>query len=509
MSSGEKEVETPPSCSAVGVDSTTNLFCAIGSPTTRLSDDEIRQTINEFLTFVGKERQEVFLLPPDFTRYHSQAGKITQMICEHFHYIPTTTTSTNIQKNADTEPPLTKKLKQEQQSKQLLQQLPVSRRGPKIEIMPALGTHAPMTEHEIRTMFGEELARRQKETFLVHKWRTDVVTIGHVPATMVAEATYNQVQDKSWPAQLNQKLWDKRIIDDASTSPPCLVISIGQVVPHEVMGMANYNKNLFVGVGGMEAINLSHFIGAVHGMEKMMGRQSNPLRDILNQASKEFLESKLDLWYILTVVGPDHSPSGKLAVRGLYIGRDIECYSRACDLSLQVNFTMVDKPFQRCVVHLDKDEFHSTWLGNKAIYRTRMAMADGGKLIIVAPGVERFGEDEQVDELIRKYGYFGTKTTMEAMNDNDELKENLSAVAHLIHGSSEGRFSVMYCPGYLTQEEIEKVGFEYGDLASMGKKYDVSVLRDGWHSDEDGEFFFISNPALGLWALRSKFEEHS
>ena len=263
--------------------------------------------------------------------------------------------------------------------------------------------------------------------------------------------------------------------------------------------MANFNKNLFVGVGGVEAINLSHFIGAVYGMERMMGRASNPLRSILNYASEQFLQNELDLWYILTVVGANKD-TGKLELKGLYIGNDAECYNKACDLSLKANFTMLEVPPSKMVVFLDGDEFHSTWLGNKAIYRTRMAIADEGELIILAPGVKRFGEDDRIDELIRKYGYFGTEKTMKSLKDNpDELKDNLSAVAHLIHGSSEGRFLVTYCPGGLTKEEIESVGFKYGDLEEMKKLYPVESLKDGWNEDpENGKFFYISNPALGL-----------
>lgn len=271
--------------------------------------------------------------------------------------------------------------------------------------------------------------------------------------------------------------------------------------------MANFNKNLFVGVGGLEAINLSHFIGAVYGMENMMGKANNPLRSILNYASEKFL-GQLPLHYILTVMGPNPQ-SGETEMKGLFIGNDIECYTKACDLSLQVNFTMLDKAPSKMVVYLDEDEFHSTWLGNKSIYRTRMAIADGGELIVLAPGVRRFGEDDKVDELIRKYGYKGTPATMQAMKDDQEMKDNLGAVAHLIHGSSEGRFSVTYCPGHLTKEEIEGVGFKYGDISEMLKKYNINGLKTGWQTDKETgeEFFFIKNPALGLWAEKSRFEK--
>ena len=478
-----------------------SLVCAIGSETTALSDDDIRSQLGSFLQQLGP-KDDIFLLPPDFTRYHSQSGKITKMIAEYYKFI-------NYNHDDDDQ-------EEKQDDSKTLQ------------IMPALGTHKPMTQQEIQTMFGKELASTDPSPFLVHDWRNDVETIGYAPEEMVSKATRGMVS-KPWPAQLNKKVWEKRYQNlDEHAKNKTVVISIGQVVPHEVMGMANFNKNLFVGVGGLEAINLSHFIGAVYGMENMMGRSSNPLREILNFASKKYLESQIELWYILTVIGPatsstntttkdndidgDTSKQPPLEMKGLFIGKDIQCYEKACELSLKVNFTMLEKPPQKIVVYLDESEFHSTWLGNKSIYRTRMAIADGGELIVLAPGLQRFGEDDEVDKLIRKYGYVGTPKVMEAMKDNEDLKDSLGTVAHLIHGSTEGRFSVTYCPGSaVTKEEIESVGFNYSPYEEMKQKYDPSKLKDGWQttSDDDGgseEFFYISNPALGLWAVQSRFK---
>jgi nickel-dependent lactate racemase len=459
-----------------------SLVCAIGSETTTLSDDEIKKQLNTFLEMLGP-RDDIVLLPPDYTRFHSQAGKLTQFVAEYYNFIPTSTTdSSSPSKKQKSLPP------------------------PDIQILPALGTHAPMTPEEIKSMFGTALATKEPNPFLVHDWRNDVVTIGHVPAEMVKKATHGMVNEP-WPAQLNKFVWERKSSHTAKPRP--LVLSIGQVVPHEVMGMANFNKNLFVGVGGVEAINLSHFVGACHGMEALMGRGKNPLRDILNYASEHFLQEQLDLWYILTVMGTDED-TGEIVVRGLYIGNDVECYTRACDLSIKVNFTMLERAPDKMVVYLDPHEFHSTWLGNKAIYRTRMAIADGGELIILAPGVSRFGEDDQVDTLIRKYGYVGTPTIMKAMEENEELRKNLSAVAHLIHGSTEGRFTVTWCPGKLTREEIESVGFQYGNLDEMMKRY--TGLKDGWCTEDNengskSDLYYISNPALGLWSVESRFKK--
>jgi nickel-dependent lactate racemase len=423
------------------------LYFERGSPTDKLSVDDLRAGLNAALDKIGP-RKHVLAIPPDFTRFHSQAGMLTRLA---YDYLGQSLT----------------------------------------DILPALGTHSPMTPEQIHEMFPGV----PESLFRVHNWRTGITTVGTVPAEFVKEVSEGAV-DFPWPAQIANLL---------ATGKHDLVLSIGQVVPHEVVGMANYNKNIFVGTGGQEGINKSHFVGAAFGMERMMGRASTPVRRILNYAGEKFT-SHLPIVYVHTVVG--RGEDGKLHVRGLFIGDDHEVFNKAAKLSIEVNFLMLDVQLPKVVVYLDPSEFKSTWLGNKAIYRTRMAMADKGELIILAPGLKEFGEDHEIDRLIRKYGYFGTPKTLAATKANEELRNNLSAAAHLIHGSSEGRFGITYCPGHLTQEEIEGVGFKYADLKTMTQRYDPAKLKDGWNTLPDGEkIFYISNPAIGLWAYRGRFEQ--
>lgn len=421
------------------------LYYSKGSPTTSFTSAELKQAIFDTLDKLGTKKK-VLAIPPDFTRFHSRAGEITNIAYKYY--------------------------------------------GDKLtDILPALGTHYAMTDHEISEMFGDI----PKSLFRVHNWRQDVVTLGTVPGEYVKEVSEGMI-DYPWPAQVNKLL----VEGDFD-----LIISPGQVVPHEVIGLANYNKNIFVGTGGSEGINKSHFIGAVFGMERIMGRALNPVRKVLNYASDHFAKD-LPIIYIQTVLsGGD---DGKLHIRGLYIGDDFECFDKAAELSIQVNFKMMDREMKKVVVYLDPHEFKSTWLGNKSVYRTRMAIADGGELIVLAPGLAEFGEDKTIDGLIRKYGYVGSKKVLELTNNNDDLKNNLGAAAHLIHGSSEGRFSITYCPGKLTKEEIESVNFKYADLNEMSKKYDITKLKDGWNMVDGEEIFYISNPALGLWAYKERFK---
>ncbi|MCX7848499.1 MAG: lactate racemase domain-containing protein, partial [bacterium] len=282
-----------------------------------------------------------------------------------------------------------------------------------------------------------------------------------------------------------------------------MIISVGQVVPHEVIGMANGNKNILVGVGGKDTINKTHFLGAVCNMERIMGRADNPVRAVCDYAEERYL-SDLPIVYVQTVMG--ECGNGEFGMAGLFIGRGRAPFREAAALSQRLNITRVKTGLKKVVVYLDEREFKSTWLGNKAIYRTRMAMADGGELVILGPGVEMFGEDGEIDRLIRRYGYRGTEATLAAVEREEELRENLSAAAHLIHGSSEGRFRIRYAPGKMRREEIEGVGYEYGDLGELMARYDPEKMQAGENEVEGEKVFFIKNPALGLWAVESAFE---
>jgi nickel-dependent lactate racemase len=326
-----------------------------------------------------------------------------------------------------------------------------------------------------------------------HNWREDVVTVGEVPGKFVSEVT-DGIWTRPWPAQLNKLVWK---------GGHDLILSIGQAVPHEVIGVANGNKNLFVGTGGQDGINESHYIGAIYGMERMMGRSDTCLRRILNYAEDHFCQD-LPIIYAQTVIGANEQ--GELVTRGLFVG-DREAFEKAAALAVDVNFIQLDEELPKVVVSMDPDEFHSTWIGNKGIYRTRMAIADAGELIILAPGVRTFGEDPEIDVLIRKYGYRTPEEVMRMVEENEDLRNNLSAAAHLIHGSSDNRFKITYCPGHLTRQQIEAVGFSYADLGEMLARYEPEGRRNGWNTTADGErFYYISNPALGLWAAKSRLQ---
>jgi nickel-dependent lactate racemase len=411
-----------------------------------LSQADVARVLDELVGGLGSVRR-VLLIPPDATRAHSGAAELA---CALYARLA-----------------------------------PMA----EVKLLPALGTHEAMSEPQLHSLFPSIPSDR----FLVHDFRDGVRQLGEVPASFVRHVSDGKL-DYAVPCQVSRELtsgnWDR-------------IISIGQLVPHEVIGIANHVKNVFVGTGGKESIDRSHFLGAVCGMESMMGRPHTPVRDVLNYMSAQ-LAPELPLTYVCTVRKKD--AQGQIQTHGLYCGDDEGCFLAGAPLVQRLNLDLLDAPLEKVVVYLDPREFRTTWLGNKAIYRTRMAIADGGELIILGPGVRRFGEDPGIDRLIRRHGYRGTRHTLAELRRDPELADSLSAAAHLIHGSTEGRFRVRWAAGGLTPNEVESVGYEWADPTSLLQRYAPSMLEDGFNRLPTGEeIFFVSNPGLGLWALRDNF----
>ncbi len=428
-------------------------YFARGGVNDNISTAEKRDALAQALKVINRPLRKVLILPPDHTRLNSNAGELTHLLYEM------------LAPNGE------------------------------VDIMPTLGTHSPMTEKQLRMMFGDRIPLAR---FKVHDWRKGIKRVGDIPGALLREWSEGRVE------------YDVHVeVSTRLFAGYDLILSVGQLVPHEVVGIANYTKNILTGAGGPDTINKSHFLGAAYGMERMMGRIDTPVRKLFNYAAQTFLHD-LPIVYVLTVMQKHKTDSGMI-MRGLYVGDDNETFTLGAKLSQKVNLDLLDKPIKKALVYLDPHEFKSTWLGNKAIYRSRMAMADDGDLIILAPGLKEFGEDPEIDRLIRKYGYHGTPATLALVKDNDELRNNLSAAAHLIHGSSEGRFKITYCPGRdMSAEAIQSVGFQAGNLDAIIKRYQPETLKDGPNRMPDGEeVFYISNPALGLWALKSQLEAAS
>jgi nickel-dependent lactate racemase len=409
-------------------------------------EELMRRTVEEARRRICARPRRVLLLPPDITRAHSGAGRLTEILYGLL---------------AD---------------------------KAEVHVIPTLGQHVPHTPEENGRMFGTI----PEERIHPHDWRGGCVRLGEIPADLVRQASRGAA-DWPIPVALNRTLIE---------GPWDLVINVGHVVPHEVLGFANHNKNYFIALAGKETICAAHMAAACYGIENNLGMLTTPLRACFNQAEEDYLGNLPDL-YVQIVMA--RNEQGKLVHTGLYVGDDLETYVEAARQSRQQNITVFDEPLRKVVCVMQGDEFFSTWVANKAIYRTRMALADGGELVVIAPGLKRFGEQPEVDRLIRKYGYVGTPKVMEAYRSDPALADLAHAAAHLMHGSSEERFSITYAPGHLSQEEIEGVNFRYADLDETVAKYPPDRLQEGFNELPGGErIFFIPTPSAGLWATRDK-----
>ena len=406
-----------------------------------LSREEIRAALLESLE--GRDLKKVLILPPDISRFHSGAGFIANT---YYHTL--------------------------------------TERGVHVDVMPALGTHEPMTEAQFATMYGDI----PYSAMCKHHFKTEVVKLGEISGEYMAS-----ISEGLWNEPLTVEV-NRRLVSGEYD----LILSVGQVVPHEVIGMSNHTKNIFVGAGGSDMINKSHMVGAAYGLERMIGFDKTPVRLAFDKAFNDFLADK-PITFVLTVTT---APQGETVYHGLFIGEGRRCYEAAVELASVKNITHLPKRLQKCVVYIDPNEFHTTWIGNKSVYRTRMAMADGGELIVLAPGVCRFGENDIQETLIRKYGYRGRIKTMESFQnpDNTDLRENMGVAAHIIHSSPDDRFTVTYAVRDISKEEVLSVGFGAADYEEMAKRYDPKKLTYGFNTMPDGEeVYFIPNPAIGLW----------
>ncbi len=428
-----------------------------GGPDAALDGDDLDAVADELVgSIVDGHVTRVLLVPPDQTRAPSRAGELTW---------------------------------------RLIQRL--EQRGCRVAIMPALGTHRPMDAAAADLLFGGHL---DASGLLVHDWHRGVAEVGRLRADEVVA--------------LSDGLLDTEVVVEVATALLerwDLVISLGQVVPHEVVGMAGYSKNLVVGLGGSSFIGASHLLGALVGVETIIGATATPVRDLVDTAFDRMLAPRLQVLFVLTVV--EAGPRGE-TLRAVLSGRGgtgrsgAAAFRQATALARRCNITMVDEPWGRATCWLNAREFRSTWLGNKAVYRTRRALAPGAELIVLAPGVERFGEDPAIDRLIRRHGYSGRDAVLAAAADDAELRASPGTMAHLIHGSSEGRFSITYCTdpdgGGLTPEELTSVGYCWRPLADEMAHLGVDATTStGPAVDARGDRFeHVAQPALGLWVAR-------
>ena len=405
----------------------------------------VRKTV--FPELEGKKK--ILLIPPDITRFYAKAGLIAGYIYDNFKDKAT------------------------------------------VHVIPALGSHLRMTDEEHRALFGTEIPA---EHILHHNWRQDTICLGYVPADYVRELSEGKM-DEEIDISINHLLADGGYD---------YILSLGQVVPHEIVGLANYSKNIFVGLGAASMIDATHFLSAVYGVERILGRADTPVRKVFDYAENKMREQGILVNYLLTVVTRFDEEN---EVNGIFFGTERDAFEQAAELSQKYNINYVDKPLNKVVVYMQPEEFRSTWVGNKAIYRTRMAIADGGELLILAPGIATLGEDPTMNQVLNHHGYHTSEEILKIMEtpEGKDLCDNRGVASHMILSTSDNRFKITYALKALDAQTIENAKFNWVNFDDVVTKYDPAKLKDGYNTVDGEEIYYISNPALGLWADKSRF----
>ncbi|MBO7709975.1 MAG: DUF2088 domain-containing protein [Lachnospiraceae bacterium] len=380
---------------------------------------------------------KVLIIPPDYTRCYSFAGEITRYLYEYY------------QDRAQ------------------------------IDILPGVGTHLPMTREEQVLFIGEEIP---ESAYLAHDWKKDVTTVGVIPKEEVG-----RISGGLYAEEIKVEL-DHRLVDGGYD----VIFSPGQVVPHEAAGMANYSKNLFIGTGGQDMISKLHMLCSICFTQ--MGEVDTVMRKAFDYAQERFIDGKLPVVYLQTVVADNR-------LCGLYTGMSRKPFEAACALSQKLNIVHEPRKAKKVVAYLDPEELRSFWVGNKAIYRSRMLIAEGGELLILAPGVVSYGEVEETESGIREFGYRNRQELLDLFFSGAFGTRSIAA-GHLLLSTPDGHFTITYAtkPENLSKEAVEAVYLNWMDYEEAIRRYDPAVLKAGWNTLPDGEeIYYIPTPALGLW----------
>ncbi len=421
------------------------------------------------------KKQTILVIPPDISRLHSAAGELTARL--YASWSPYAT----------------------------------------IKIMPALGTHRRMTPDELRSMFGPQIPLRD---YLYHDWRWGVVrahTLGARELVRLLGTDRNEEDGESGESgdssvrlrgttrtgqlhvYINHHIMSRRYTR---------IVSIGQVAPHEVVGMSNHVKNLVIGCGGKQVIDFSHYYSAKIGMANLIGTPNTPIRTLLNAIYDASL-AHLPVHFAMTVMTEELD--GIFRPYALCIGDDTECFDAAAAASTEANIIPEPRCYDLVVAYLPRRQYRSLWLANKAIYRLSDIVATGGELLIIAPGVDRVAEDDAFGDLIVRHGgYMGSAAVERELNQSGRrrrgrhsLSANLAVAAHLIHGSPEERYKVTYATDSLSPELLQRLGYQHRTLASINAYRPFRRPVGGCTNALGRDYYYVYNPGFRLWRCSS------
>jgi nickel-dependent lactate racemase len=292
-----------------------------------------------------------------------------------------------------------------------------------LDALVAQGTHPPMTDAEKRAKIGASAAHLPLfgEVF-DHSWDdpAHLTSLGTLTAEEVSRLTGGLMR-QDVPIQLNARL---------ASGVYDLILVLGAVVPHEVAGFAGGAKYLFPGVAGPALTHLTHWLGALATIERVIGRVETPTRHIIEAAADRVTTPVIALTSVAT-----RTAEG-LRTHALFAGTLRETIRQAAAVSAHVHIRHLGRRYRSVIALLD-DHYDEMWVAGKASYKLGAIIEDGGELIIYAPHLKAISTTH--GRLIEKYGYAPLEQVREMVDGSDELRANLCVAAHLAHVSYGSR----------------------------------------------------------------------
>jgi nickel-dependent lactate racemase len=341
------------------------------------------------------------------------------------------------------------------------------------DALVAQGTHPPMSESQKLAKIGRTEFSGQ---LFDHRWDEpdELITIGELSAETVRQLT-NGLLQHAIPVSLN-KLLAPGIYDT--------VLVFGATVPHEVAGFAGGAKYFFPGVAGPELTHTTHWLGALAGIENIIGQVDTPTRRLIEAAADLIPARIISLNTVVSRNGND-----ELVTYALFAGNIREAFRRAAEVSRQVHIRYTDRKYKRVVALLDP-HYDELWVGGKASYKLGAIVEEGGELIIYAPHLSKLSETH--GRLSEKYGYAPLESVRDMLGVSQELRENLCIAAHLAHVAYAGRLDAdgKVVPRYritmatgLDEETCRRVNLGYldhrtFDCEAMGADSDTLIVKD-------------------------------
>ena len=350
-----------------------------------------------------------------------------------------------------------------------------------LDVMIALGTHQPLNDdainHRLELTSEERSGKFGKVQVFNHEWDNPqaLTKIGTIPASRIGELS-GGLFEMDVPVEINNKIFDYD-----------LLMVLGPVFPHEVVGFSGGNKYLFPGIGGPEILNFFHWLGAVISNPKIIGAGYTPVRAVVDEAAAMVPVSRAAFCMVVH--------KNKLA--GLYVGTPEGAWQEAANLSDKLHITYKEKPFQT-VFACCPTMYEDLWTGGKCMYKLEPVIADGGELIIYAPHISQVSVTH--GEGIESIGYHVRDYFLKQW---DKFKDHpWGLLAHSTHVRGIGTFENGIEKPRVRVTLASQISPERCAAINLGYRDPNTLNPDDFKGREDEGILFVAKAGEMLFRLQ-------